>query len=97
MRVANKLTPETKSKTTTTKPEHKSEQFQDKTLQLFVPNSKRLGGYTQMDVLFSSKKCTSLRRSQEALHSFAQESTQTTLVPTRQDLKEQDEASRTQP
>ena len=47
MRVANKLTPEPKSKTNETKPEHKSEQFQDKTLQLLVPNSKRLGGYTQ--------------------------------------------------
>ena len=55
MRVANKLTPEPKSKTTETKPEHKSEQFQDKTLQLFVPNSKRLGGYTQMDVLKKHK------------------------------------------
>ena len=31
MRVANKLTPETKSKTTETKPEYKSKQFQDKT------------------------------------------------------------------
>ena len=49
MRIANELTPETKSKTTETKPEYKSEQFQDKTLQLLVPNSKRLGGYTQMD------------------------------------------------
>ena len=47
MRVANKLTPEPKSKTTETKPEHKLEQFQDKTLQLLVPNSKRLEGYTQ--------------------------------------------------
>ena len=47
MRVANKLTPEPKRKTTENKPEHKSEQFQDKTLQLLVPNSKRLGGYTQ--------------------------------------------------
>ena len=46
MRVANKLTPETKSKTTETKPEHRPEQFQDKTLQLLVPNSKRLEGYT---------------------------------------------------
>ena len=46
MRVANELTSETKSKTTETKPEHTSEQFQDKTLQLLVPNSKRLGGYT---------------------------------------------------
>ena len=42
MRVANKLTPET----TETKPEHRPQQFQDKTLQLLVPNSKRLGGYT---------------------------------------------------
>ena len=49
MRVANKLTPEPKSKMTETKPEHKSEQFQDKTLRLLVPNSKRLVGYTQMD------------------------------------------------
>ena len=96
MRVANKLTPEPKSKTTETKPEHKSEQFQDKTLQLIVPNSKRLRGYTQMDVLLPQKAQTT-RRSQEALHGFAQETSQTTLVPTRQDLKEQDEASRTQP
>ena len=55
MRVANKLTPEPKSKATKTKSEHKSEQFQDKTLQLFVPNSKRLGGCTQMDVLKKHK------------------------------------------
>ena len=27
--------------------DEESEQFQDKTLQLLVPNSKRLGGYTQ--------------------------------------------------
>ena len=47
MRVANKLTPETKSKTTETKPENRPEQFQDKTLQLLVRNSKRLGGYTR--------------------------------------------------
>ena len=47
MRVANKLIPEPKRKMTETKPEHKSEQFQDKTLQPLVPNSKRLGGYTQ--------------------------------------------------
>ena len=73
-----------------------SEQFQDKTLQLLVPNSKRLGGYTQMEVLFS-KKVHTTRRSHEALHGFAQESTRTTLVPTQRDLKEQDEASRTQP
>ena len=46
MRVANKLTPKTKSKATETKPEHRPQQFQDKTLQLLVPNSKRLGGYT---------------------------------------------------
>ena len=55
MRVANKLTSEPKSKTTETKPEHKSERFQEKTLQLLVLNSKRLGGYTQMDVLKKHK------------------------------------------
>jgi len=32
---------------------------QEKTLQLLVPKSKRLGGYTQMGVLFSSKRYTS--------------------------------------
>ena len=32
-----------------------SEQLQDKILQLLVPISKRLGGYNQMDVLFSKK------------------------------------------
>ena len=47
MRVANKLTPEPKSKTTETKPEHISEQLQDKTLKLLVPNSKTLRGYNQ--------------------------------------------------
>ena len=29
--------------------------LQDKTLQLLVPNSNRLGGYTQMDVIFLKK------------------------------------------
>ena len=48
MRVANELTPKTKSKTTETKPRHRLGQFQDKTLQLLVLNSKRLGGYIQM-------------------------------------------------
>ena len=33
----------------------RSEQFQDKTLQLLVPNSKRLRGYTQMGILFLQK------------------------------------------
>ena len=48
MRVANKLTPEPKSKMAnkTTKPGHGSKN-QLKTLQLLVPNSKRLRGYTQ--------------------------------------------------
>ena len=32
---------------------------QEKTLQLLVPKSKRLGGYIQMEVLFSSKRYTS--------------------------------------
>ena len=41
--------------------DEESEQFQEKTLQLLVPNSKRLGGYTQMGVLFSSKKHTPLK------------------------------------
>ena len=30
--------------------------LQDKTLKFLVPNSKRLGGYTQMRVLFLKKK-----------------------------------------
>ena len=45
MRVANKLTPGPKNKMT--KPEHGSGKIQVKTLQLLVPNSKRLGGYTE--------------------------------------------------
>ena len=45
MRVAYKLTPDSKSKTT--KPEHGSGKIQVKTLQLLVPKSKRLGGYTK--------------------------------------------------
>jgi len=35
--------------------DEESEQFQDKTLQLLVPNSKRLGGYTQADVFLLQK------------------------------------------
>ena len=38
--------------------DEESEQFQEKTLQLLVPNNKRLGGYIQMGVLFSSKRYT---------------------------------------
>ena len=45
MRVANKLTPETKNKMT--KPRHGLGKNQVKTLQLLVPKSKRLGGYTE--------------------------------------------------
>ena len=78
MRVANKLTPETKNKTT--KPRHGLGKNQVKTLQLLVPKSKRLGGYTQMDVLFIQKS-TNHSKTQEALHGFAQQSTQTMLVP----------------
>ena len=77
-----------------------SGRFQEKTLKLLVPNSKRLGGYIQMGVLFSPKKYKKVhttQRSHKALHGFAQESTRTTLVPAQRDLKEQDEASRTQP
>ena len=46
---------------------------------------------------FFFKKVHTTRRSHKALHGFAQESTRMTLVPARQDLKEQDKASRTQP
>ena len=54
-------------------------------------------GATPRWVYFFFKKAHTTRRSQEGLHGFTQESTRTTLVPTRQDLKEQDEASRAQP
>ena len=77
-----------------------SGRFQGKTLKLLVPNSKRLGGYIQMGVLFSPKKYQKVhttQRSHKVLHGFAQESTWTTLVLAQRDLKEQDEASRTQP
>jgi len=47
--------------------------------------------------VFFLQKAHTTRRSQEALHGFTQESTRTTLVPTWQDLKKQDEASRAQP
>jgi hypothetical protein len=47
--------------------------------------------------IFFFKKVHATQRSHEALHGFAQESTRTTLVPAQRDLKEQDEASRTQP
>ena len=43
------------------------------------------------------QKAHTTRRSQEALHGFTQESTRATLVPTRQDLEEQDKASGVQP
>ena len=45
MRVANKITPRPKSKMT--KPGHGSGKIQVKTLQLLVPNNKRLRGYTE--------------------------------------------------
>ena len=54
MRVANKLTPETKNKTT--KPGHGLGKNQVKTLQLLVPKSKRLGGYTE-DTRESAPSC----------------------------------------
>ena len=38
--------------------DEESTRFQEKTLKLLVPNSKRLGGYIQMGVLFSSKRYT---------------------------------------
>jgi hypothetical protein len=46
---------------------------------------------------FFFKKVHTTRRSHEALHGFAQQSTRTMLVPAQQDLKKQDEASRAQP
>ena len=46
---------------------------------------------------FFFKKVQTTRRFHKALHGFAQESTRMTLVSTWQDMKEQDEASRTQP
>ena len=46
---------------------------------------------------FFFKKVHTTQRSHEALHGFDQESTRTTLVPAQQDLKEEDEVSRTQP
>ena len=76
--------------------DEESGRLQEKTLKLLVPNSKRLGGYIHMGVLFF-KKVHTTQRSHEALHGFNQESTQTTLVPAEQDLKEQDEASRALP
>ena len=54
MRVANKLTPGPKNKTT--KPGHGSGKNQVKTLQLLVPKSKRLGGYTE-DTRESTLSC----------------------------------------
>ena len=47
-----------------------TEQFQDKILQLLVPNSKRLGGYTQVDELFSkSTHHSKIQRSATWFHS----------------------------
>jgi hypothetical protein len=60
----------------------------EKTLQLFVPTR----GLHSVSVLF--QKVHTTRRSQEPLHDFTQESTRTKLVPTQQDLKKQDEASK---
>ena len=57
----------------------------------------RGSGATPRWEYFFLQKARTTRRSQEALHGFTEESTRTTLVPTRQDLKEQDKASRAQP
>ena len=57
----------------------------------------RGSGATPRWMYFFFKKAHTTRRSQEALHGFTQESTRATLVPARQDLKEQDEASSAQP
>ena len=57
----------------------------------------RGSGATPKGSTFFFKKVHTTRKSHRALHGFAQESTRTTLVSTRQDLKEQDEASRAQP
>jgi hypothetical protein len=38
-----------------------NKELQDKTLQLFVPNSKRLGGLHLVGAFFSKKKCTPLK------------------------------------
>ena len=38
--------------------DEESGRFQEKTLKLLVPNSKRIGGYIQMGILFSSKRYT---------------------------------------
>ena len=46
MRVANKLTPEIKSKQLKLSLGIDQSNIKSKTLQLLVPNSKRLGGYT---------------------------------------------------
>ena len=55
------------------------------------------GATPRWEYFFFKKKVHTTRRSHEALHSFTQESTRTMLVSPWQDLKEQDEASRTQP
>jgi hypothetical protein len=57
----------------------------------------RGSGATPKEEYFFLQKVHTMRRSHRALHGFAQESTQTMLVPARQDLKEQDKASRAQP
>ena len=80
MTVANKLTPEPKSKMTENKPEHKSEQFQDKTLQLLVPNSKRLGGYTQK-VPRSTTQFRSRKHSDDACSSSIRPKENMTRLP----------------
>ena len=54
-------------------------------------------GATPRWMYFFFKKAHTTRRFQETLHGFTQESTRATLVPVRQDLEEQDEASRVQP
>jgi len=46
MRVANKLTPEIKSKQLKLSLGIDQSNIKSRTLQLLVPNSKRLGGYT---------------------------------------------------
>jgi hypothetical protein len=65
-----------------------SRNFVEKTLQLFVPNSKRLGGYTQW-VHFFAKSALHLEVLTRTFQGFSSEITWINLVSTRKNLEEQ--------
>jgi hypothetical protein len=61
-----------------------------KTLQLFVPNSKRLGSYTQWVHFFFAKSALHSEVLAGTLQGFSSKITRINLVSTRKNLEEQE-------